>query len=112
MCIILILLLLQSSVHVSNYNLISLIHKLTTGEDYTASINAATKPPVQSIISQGSYAGCDYVNQHEAKKEDGLCEELKGPLFTGELLNLKSLSALRFLAFCNVICACSGHPYL
>ena len=90
--------LLQSSVDISNYNITSLIYKLTTGEEYSPSATNSFKLG-QSSFQDGSSAGCceEMINE-EAVGEDfhseggpqggdcaaGAASRTGGPLFSGE----------------------------
>ena len=83
---------LQSSANISHFNLISLIHKLTTGKEYASSCDVAMMYPLQRVSSpQDSCIDCSCSNQHmtanKLKKENRLDKELKGPLFTGQYLH-------------------------
>lgn len=78
---------LQSGASISHFNLISLIHKLTTGEDYASSFDVAMMYPLQrsSSTQDSSIDSCSsqHVTVNKVKKENNLDQELKGSLFTG-----------------------------
>ena len=127
--------LLQSSVQVSNYNITSLIHKLTTGEDYSPPNSTSTNPPLvgkrssQGAGSRGCVSQDVIIEEVDEVEGDGIGEtqnqgrpeqnpnksngrsasQLKGPLFNGGWMTLCDQLHVGILC---VVCNCLGLRFL
>ena len=93
--------LFQSSVYISNYNITSLIYKLTTGEEYSPSTTKPFKVSQRSFQDVSAWCGCQEVIHEEVGGQDfrgegapeliqggdcaaGAASRTEGPLFSGE----------------------------
>ena len=93
--------LLQSSVDISNYNITSLIYKLTTGEEYSPSATNPFKLSKSSFQDKSADGSCEEMINEEVVGQDfhsegvpqlvqdgecaaGAASKTEGPLFSGE----------------------------